>query len=209
MRFVLTPERGLLGSKKLDDAQLARAAALLHYRMTETVVDASFDGSALFAELAGKAIQTVAVLADGRAALEHANSAMGLALSDDEINYLAQAFTDLGRYPTDVELMMFAQANSEHCRHKIFNAQWVIDGAPQSKTLFGMIRETNAAQPEGTVVAYSDNAAIMAGGPASRFHPTPAGQDGAQTYVRRDTTVHTLMKVETVSYTHLTLPTKA
>ena len=109
----------------------------------------------------------------------------------------AQAFTDLGRDPTDVELMMFAQANSEHCRHKIFNAQWVIDGAPQSKTLFGMIRETHAAQPEGTVVAYSDNAAIMAGGPASRFHPTPAGQDGAQTYVRRDTTVHTLMKVET------------
>ena len=197
LRFVLTPERGLLGSKKLDDAQLARAAALLHDRMTETVVDASFDGSALFAELAGKAIQTVAVLADGRAALEHANSAMGLALSDDEINYLAQAFTDLGRDPTDVELMMFAQANSEHCRHKIFNAQWVIDGAPQSKTLFGMIRETHAAQPEGTVVAYSDNAAIMAGGPASRFHPTPAGQDGAQTYVRRDTTVHTLMKVET------------
>ncbi len=197
LRFVLTPERGLLGSKKLDDAQLARAAALLHDRMTETVVDASFDGSVLFAELAGKAIQTVAVLTDGRAALEHANSAMGLALSDDEIDYLAQAFTDLGRDPTDVELMMFAQANSEHCRHKIFNAQWVIDGAPQSKTLFGMIRETHAAQPEGTVVAYSDNAAIMAGGPASRFYPTPAGQDGAQTYVRRDTTVHTLMKVET------------
>src|SRR5690606_23855076 len=101
---------------------------------------------------------------------EGANVALGLALSDDEIEYLETAFRQLGRNPTDVELMMFAQANSEHCRHKIFNAQWVIDGTPQPNTLFGMIRATHAAQPQGTVVAYSDNAAIMSGGPATVFH---------------------------------------
>src|SRR5690606_26031505 len=111
-----------------------------------------------------------------------------------------QSFASLGRDPTDVELMMFAQANSEHCRHKIFNAQWVIDGQPQSETLFGMIRATHAAQPQGTVVAYSDNAAVMEGGPAQRFQagvPSAAGDAAAARYVRRAATVHTLMKVET------------
>lgn len=214
LRYTLVPERGLLGAKKIDAHTLARAVACLHDRMTETVVDAAFDGQALFMPLESKPMRTMPVQAQGRQALEHANTELGLALSDDEIDYLTQAFGDLGRDPTDVELMMFAQANSEHCRHKIFNAQWVIDGAPQSKTLFGMIRETHAAQPEGTIVAYSDNAAIMAGGKASRFFAADAaagtgaaigaatGADastGAQapTYGRRDTTVHTLMKVET------------
>jgi len=196
VRYVLTPQRGLLGAKSLDGDKLAAAAACLHDRMTETVVDASFDGQALFTPLAGKPMQTVPVQAQGRAALEAANASLGLALSDDEIDYLAKAFGDLGRDPTDVELMMFAQANSEHCRHKIFNAQWVIDGQPQEQTLFGMIRATHAAQPQGTVVAYSDNAAVMEGGVAQRFEARLPDADGAR-YVRRETLVHTLMKVET------------
>src|SRR5690606_27626604 len=150
---------------------------------------------ALFASLPGKPTTTIAVLADGRAALEEANIALGLALSDDEIEYLAEAFTGLGRDPTDVELMMFAQANSEHCRHKIFNASWVIDGQPQSETLFGMIRATHAAQPKGTVVAYSDNAAVMEGGPATLFHAGAADSNGR--YGHHEAVVHTLMKVET------------
>lgn len=198
VRYMLTPERGLLGAKSFDDAMLARAAACLHDRMVETVVDTQFDGQALFAPVEGRAMRTVPVLARGRAALEEANSTLGLALSEDEIDYLADAFARLERDPTDVELMMFAQANSEHCRHKIFNAQWVIDGQPQEQTLFGMIRATHAAQPGGTVVAYSDNAAIMEGGAAQRFHAGVAGQsDDALAYKRRQAVVHTLMKVET------------
>ena len=196
VEYTLVPKRGLLGAKSLDEAALAQVAALLHDRMTETVVDAKFDGSALFSTLAGKPMQTVGVLANGRDALLKANVSMGLALSEDEIDYLAESFTTLGRDPTDVELMMFAQANSEHCRHKIFNAQWSIDGQAKTNTLFGMIRATHAAQPEGTVVAYSDNAAVMAGGPAQRFHPAP-GEGVEQRFIHRDAIVHTLMKVET------------
>lgn len=195
IRYVIVPSRGLLGSKSLDESQLARIAASLHDRMTQTVVDASFDGAALFASLPGKTIETIDVMAKGRAALEEADRRLGLALSEDEVDYLVDAFTQLGRNPTDVELMMFAQANSEHCRHKIFNAQWVIDGQDQPNTLFSMIRATHAAQPEGTVVAYSDNAAIMAGGPATVFH---AGEPGGQALYRHyPATLHTLMKVET------------
>ncbi|NYT82913.1 phosphoribosylformylglycinamidine synthase [Alcaligenaceae bacterium] len=195
IRYAITPARGLLGSKSIDAQQLAAIAACLHDRMTESVVDAGFDGRALFAALPGKPIQTVDVIGLGSQALEDANRSLGLALSDDEVEYLEAAFRQLGRNPTDVELMMFAQANSEHCRHKIFNAQWVIDGQAQPNTLFGMIRATHAAQPEGTVVAYSDNAAIMAGGPATLFH---AGDpQAAGSYGHYPATVHTLMKVET------------
>ena len=104
---------------------------------------------------------------------------MGLALSDDEIDYLVEAFTQLGRDPTDVELMMFAQANSEHCRHKIFNASWTIDGADQEQTLFGMIRATHAAAPRGTVVAYNDNAAVLEGRTVCRFYPRSDHAAGA------------------------------
>jgi phosphoribosylformylglycinamidine synthase len=203
VRYTLTPTKGLLGVKTLDAQQLELIAGALHDRMTETVVDQAFDGSGLFASLPGKPIQTIDVLGQGVAALVHANSELGLALSPDEIDYLENAFTHLGRNPTDVELMMFAQANSEHCRHKIFNAQWVIDGVAQDNTLFGMIRATHAAQPEGTIVAYSDNAAIMAGGPATLFHAGAAQQaaDGAQSgapaYDHYQAVVHTLMKVET------------
>ncbi|HET8598167.1 MAG TPA: phosphoribosylformylglycinamidine synthase, partial [Castellaniella sp.] len=194
VRYAVTAERGLLGGRKLDADQLRAIADCLHDRMTETVVPADFDGRALFAPVSGQPVQTVPVMAEGRAALESCNARLGLALSDDEIDYLLRAYSDLGRDPTDVELMMFAQANSEHCRHKIFNAHWTVDGQAQPRTLFDMIRATHAAQPEGTIVAYSDNAAIMAGGPASVFH---AG-DGADTvYRRHDLTAHILMKVET------------
>jgi phosphoribosylformylglycinamidine synthase len=137
-------------------------------------------------------LASVPVLARGRAALVDADAAMGLALSPDEIDYLHDAFVREGRDPTDVELMMFAQANSEHCRHKIFNADWVIDGVPQSHSLFGMIRHTHAVQPAHTLVAYADNAAVMEGHRTTRWRP-----DGDGVYRRHDETAHVLMKVET------------
>ncbi len=193
LRYTVVPARRLLGAHKFDETALTAIAAVLHDRMTETVVDDSFDGAALFAPLEGKPLTRVSLQAEGRAALEQANRELGLALSDDEIDYLMSAFERLQRDPTDVELMMFAQANSEHCRHKIFNASWVIDGVAQSKTLFGMIRETHAAQPQGTIVAYEDNAAVMAGGAGTRFHPEPDGYE----YGNREAVIHTLMKVET------------
>ncbi|HEU0231592.1 MAG TPA: phosphoribosylformylglycinamidine synthase [Burkholderiaceae bacterium] len=200
IRYILTPNRGLLGVRKIEPDQLAAIAACLHDRMTESVVDADFDGQALFESLPGKPTRRVAVLEQGRDALLRANRELGLALSDDEIDYLQSSFSQLGRDPTDVELMMFAQANSEHCRHKIFNAQWVVDGVEQEHTLFGLIRATHAAQPKGTVVAYSDNAAVMAGGPVTQFQARPplaASPDDACVYERREVVAHTLMKVET------------
>ncbi|MFP5405139.1 MAG: phosphoribosylformylglycinamidine synthase, partial [Gammaproteobacteria bacterium] len=138
-------------------------AALLHDRMTETALPTRDASAALFEEREAEPMEHVDVLGGGRAALEGANTAYGLALSDDEIDYLVEAFTGLRRNPTDVELMMFAQANSEHCRHKIFNADWIIDGVAQDKSLFKMIKNTHEKQPKGTVVAYSDNSSIMEG----------------------------------------------
>ena len=135
---------------------------------------------------------TIPLLTDGRRALEEADATLGLALSPDEIDYLIDAFTRLRRDPTDVELTMFAQANSEHCRHKIFNATWRIDGRPQHETLFAMIRATHAAHPRGTLVAYADNSSVIEGGFAARFYP---GDDGR--YVAHHETAHVLMKVET------------
>ncbi|MFP5463023.1 MAG: phosphoribosylformylglycinamidine synthase, partial [Gammaproteobacteria bacterium] len=142
--------------------------------------------------LPGKPMQRIPVGREGRAALARANRELGLALSDDEIDYLLDAFGQAGRDPSDVELMMFAQANSEHCRHKIFNASWTVDGAEQDTSLFGMIRSTHAANPRGTVVAYSDNAAILEGGPARRFQSLPDGS-----YRAEQGLIHSLLKVET------------
>jgi phosphoribosylformylglycinamidine synthase len=200
--YAIGTRRALLGgSKPLDAARRETLLGALHDRMTESVVDPVSDPSALaalFAELPGKPMATVPVTAQGRDALVRANVDMGLALSDDEIDYLADAFGRLGRDPTDVELMMFAQANSEHCRHKIFNASWTFDGVPQSMSLFGMIRATHAAHPAGTIVAYSDNAAVLEGGAAQRFNAEPhggAGQFGR--YGWTATTLHSLLKVET------------
>ena len=194
---------GLFGSRQaaaadLNDVRLQALGAVLHDRMTESVVtpvQGSAELAALFAELPGRPMQTVPVLTGGRAALVQANATMGLALSEDEIDYLLAAFTDAGRDPTDVELMMFAQANSEHCRHKIFNADWTMDGQSQPHSLFGMIRATHAAHPQGTVVAYADNAAVLEGGPVRRFFPIQHGQNAR--YVWRDTLQHALLKVET------------
>ncbi|GIK24106.1 MAG: phosphoribosylformylglycinamidine synthase [Betaproteobacteria bacterium] len=172
--------------------ELSAALPLLHDRMTESVLDAIDAAEALFRHYAPQPLATVDVVGKGRAALVAANGEMGLALSEDEIDYLVEAFTRAGRNPTDVELMMFAQANSEHCRHKIFNADWIVDGAKQPHSLFGMIRESHKASPAGTVVAYSDNAAVLEGVLAKRFHPGPGGA-----YAYSEELTHYLAKVET------------
>ena len=175
-------------------AAAARAAllALIHDRMTEAVFNSFNDAEKLFRHYAPVPLHTVDVLAGGVAALQRANSDMGLALSPDEIEYLAANFVRIGRNPTDVELMMFAQANSEHCRHKIFNADWVIDGKPQPYSLFAMIRNTHQQHPQGTVVAYADNSSIIEGAKIARFYP---GKDHA--YGHAEEQAHILMKVET------------
>jgi phosphoribosylformylglycinamidine synthase len=188
---------GLLSrAKPLDAAEREAIGAVLHDRMTESVLPDRAAAHRLFTELAPQPMEHVDVLGGGRAALERANRQFGLALADDEIDYLVDAFKGLGRNPSDVELMMFAQANSEHCRHKIFNAQFTIDGVPQEKSLFGMIRNTHQLAPQHTVVAYSDNAAVMEGREALLFVPEADG-GGPGAYRRRQSTQHVLMKVET------------
>jgi phosphoribosylformylglycinamidine synthase len=168
-------------------------AGLLHDRMTETVLGALDDADKLFVHMDPQPLTSVDILAGGRAALEAANRSLGLALSEDEIVYLVENFTRMGRNPTDVELMMFAQANSEHCRHKIFNAQFVIDGVEQGKSLFRMIRDTHDAHPEGTLVAYKDNASVIEGAFIDRFYPAPESAEYGFTTEPTDI----LMKVET------------
>ncbi|MES2263476.1 MAG: phosphoribosylformylglycinamidine synthase [Pseudomonadota bacterium] len=189
---------GILGSsigaaKKLsaDDAQAV--AALLHDRMTESVLRHPDEAAGLFRTLDARPLASIDVLGAGKTALEKANTDLGLAMSDDEIDYLHDAFTKAKRNPTDVELMMFAQANSEHCRHKIFNADWTIDGVAQDKSLFQMIKNTHQLQPKGTIVAYSDNSSIMEGATVMRFFP----QGKEHEYAPTTELTHTLMKVET------------
>lgn len=194
--YRLTLKSGLLGgTKTLSDAERDACAALLHDRMTESVLTRREDAVHLFDVRAGQPMEHVAVLERGRAALESANRDFGLALSDDEIDYLVAAFTGLKRNPTDVELMMFAQANSEHCRHKIFNAQFTIDGAAQEHSMFQMIRHTHQLAPQHTVIAYSDNASVMEGHEVERW--LPQGYTNAPVYGPRADTAHVLMKVET------------
>ncbi|TFZ04890.1 phosphoribosylformylglycinamidine synthase [Ramlibacter rhizophilus] len=193
-RVALKPALLGLGKSAWEPAQREAVAALLHDRMTESVLADRAGAHRLFTELAPQPMAHVDVLGGGRAALEQANRQFGLALAEDEIDYLLEAFRGLGRNPSDVELMMFAQANSEHCRHKIFNAQFTLDGVPQEKSLFGMIRHTHQQAPQHTVVAYSDNAAVMEGHAVERFAPADAGP---APYVRRPATHHVLMKVET------------
>ena len=165
---------------------------LIHDRMTEVVL-ADFDtAEKLFRHFEPTPFSTVDILGQGKTALERANREMGLALSPDEIEYLVENFSHIGRNPTDVELMMFAQANSEHCRHKIFNADWVIDGEKQDKSLFAMIRNTHEKSPRGTVVAYSDNSSIIEGYKVKRFYPGAGAKYG---YNEDDAQI--LMKVET------------
>ena len=165
----------------------------IHDRMTEIALSEIDEVSRLFDHLSPAPFNTVDVIEGGRDALALANQNLGLALSPDEIDYLVENFTRVRRNPTDVELMMFAQANSEHCRHKIFNANWVIDGEEKAESLFGMIRETHRLHPEGTVVAYSDNSSVIEGAEIERFYPR--GDGAGYTYVQDKT--HILMKVET------------
>ena len=185
-------ERGI--EYRLDgEGDRATLAAALHDRMVEVVLAELNDAEALFAHHAPRELSTVDVIGGGRNALATANSELGLALADDEIDYLVERFTALGRNPADAELMMFAQANSEHCRHKIFNADWTIDGEEQELSLFGMIRNTYNNAPEGVLSAYKDNASVVAGPVADRFFPAP---DSAR-YQFVNEPVHLLMKVET------------
>ncbi len=199
--YRLQLKSGLLGgTPELTEAQRGQVAALLHDRMTESVVPDLGSAAALFTELPAAPMEFVDVLGGGRAALEAANTRWGLALATDEIDYLVNAFTGLKRNPTDVELMMFAQANSEHCRHKIFNAQFTIDGETQDKSLFAMIRNTHQLAPQHTVVAYSDNASVMEGSPVERFIAKMASSaypSSASSYEKSSALNHVLMKVET------------
>lgn len=173
--------------------QVNAIAAILHDRMTESVLHTLEEASTLFVQEQPAPSTTVDILGGGRDALVCANRELGLALADDEIDYLTESFVALGRNPVDVELMMFAQANSEHCRHKIFNADWLIDGVAQEKSLFKMIRNTNECAGDNVLSAYSDNAAVVKGQRAGRFFPdAKTGEYGAH---QED--VHLLMKVET------------
>ncbi len=176
-----------------SDAVLEQVAPLLHDRMTQAVVRADDDASRLFVEHPATPARAVALGTQGVAALHEANQALGLALSDDEIGYLAEQYQKLGRDPRDVELMMFAQANSEHCRHKIFNASWTLDGVQQPLSLFAMIRNTHTLHPEGVLSAYSDNAAVVAGAEAQLLMADPE----THVYCKHSESAHLLMKVET------------
>ena len=189
-------ERGIVwriaGTKKLSHTEAMRLATPLFDRMTEAALADRSEASQLFVREKTRALRTVS-LASGRDALVAANSELGLALSDDEIDYLVKNFAALGRDPTDVELMMFAQANSEHCRHKIFNADWIIDGERQPKSLFAMIRNTHEKNPQGVLSAYRDNAAVMEGALGKRYFPNPEND----IYGAVDEPIDILMKVET------------
>ncbi|MBN1007632.1 phosphoribosylformylglycinamidine synthase [Amphritea pacifica] len=177
----------------LSDGELELVRAELHDRMVEATLSRVDEASQLFRTDQPAPLTLVDILAGGRDALVKANTDLGLALADDEIDYLVASFTELGRNPADVELMMFAQANSEHCRHKIFNASWDIDGEAQEKSLFAMIRNTNELGGENILSAYSDNAAVMVGSEAGRFFPDPQTKE----YGYHQESIEILMKVET------------
>ncbi len=177
----------------LSEDDFALVASFLHDRMTESVFTNTEDAAVLFAHTEANTFTSVDVLGEGKDALVNANVSLGLALADDEIDYLFDSFTKVGRNPTDVELYMFAQANSEHCRHKIFNASWTIDGEDQEKSLFKMIKNTYELLPDHVYSAYKDNAAVMEGWQAGRFFPNPQSHQ----YEYHHENIDILMKVET------------
>ncbi|MEF1217885.1 phosphoribosylformylglycinamidine synthase, partial [Photobacterium damselae] len=177
----------------LTDEQQKALNSLLHDRMMEVVFTELNQAAILFTQAQPAPVEAVDILSGGRLALEKANVSLGLALADDEIDYLVESFTKLGRNPNDIELMMFAQANSEHCRHKIFNADWIIDGVEQPKSLFKMIKNTFETTPEHVLSAYKDNAAVMTGSKVGRFFPDPKTRQ----YQYHQEDAHILMKVET------------
>jgi phosphoribosylformylglycinamidine synthase len=197
LKAVRRVERGvafyLSGAGPLSERDTAAAAGLLHDRMTEQVLRDPQEAERLFSHSTPRPLAMVPLAAKGRRALETANAQLGLALSEDEIDYLVDAYGALRRDPTDVELMMFAQANSEHCRHKIFNADWIVDGERSAKSLFGMIRNTHARSPQGVLSAYRDNAAVIEGWQGRRWFAQPGG--GRYTAVEEP--IDILMKVET------------
>ncbi len=188
-------ERGVAFASNRKEGFDSVFRALLHDRMTESTHASLPTGAALFAATQGKPTQRIPVMSQGRNALVVANTELGLALSADEIDYLVAAFEKEKRDPSDVELMMFAQANSEHCRHKIFNGDWIVDGAAQDDSLFGMIRATHKANPEGTEVAYADNAAVLTGVQSQRFFAKQDEDTGR--YAAEPMLTHSLLKVET------------
>lgn len=202
LKSVQRVERGIAyfvqtkNGEKLKQEERKKLLPLIHDRMTETVIASIEDAAKLYHTDTPKPLSTVDILLGGKQALVKANNDMGLALSPDEVDYLFDNFSKIQRNPTDVELMMFAQANSEHCRHKIFNADWVIDGAQQEFSLFGMIRNTHKLNPGNTVVAYSDNSSIvegqLSGEKTKRFYPR---ENGAYGFIEEE--MHYLMKVET------------
>ena len=199
------------GTAALNAADIQSISAILHDRMTESVLLNRTDSLNLFSHLDAAPMAHVDVLQGGKTALQQANTEFGLALAEDEIEYLVNAFTELKRNPTDVELMMFAQANSEHCRHKIFNANFIVDGVTMDKSLFGMIRHTHQTNPQHMVVAYSDNASVMEGSVVERFTADAAApmakiyeKSGSSRHdisldcYKKDSKLqHVLMKVET------------
>ncbi|HYO97843.1 MAG TPA: phosphoribosylformylglycinamidine synthase, partial [Polyangiaceae bacterium] len=178
---------------ELDGRALALLAEQLHDRMTEAALTDAAQAAALFRHAAPRPLARVDVIAEGRAALERANVELGLALASDELDYLVASFVELGRNPTDVELMMFAQANSEHCRHKIFRGTFIIDGVEQAHSLFSMIRHTHECHPQGTLSAYHDNAAVFEGSRGARFFPHP----DSRVYTEHAEDIHVLVKCET------------
>ena len=184
---------GIRFKGKVDDDGLMALAPLLFDRMTEAVFADVNGVGALFEAHEPAPVGVVALGERGRDALVTANAELGLALSDQEIDYLVKCYRELDRDPTDAELMMFAQANSEHCRHKIFNASWIIDGEPQDKRLFGMIKSTTEKTPAGVISAYSDNAAVFEGWRGQRLMPQP----GTREYAYVEEPIHILCKVET------------
>ena len=177
----------------IDAAAHPFIKAQLHDRMVEAVLDDVANASVLFSQREPEPQKSVDILGQGRSALEEANEQLGLALAEDEIDYLVESFQTLGRNPVDVELMMFAQANSEHCRHKIFNASWTLDGEEQPRSLFKMIKNTYEVGGDDVLSAYSDNAAVVAGPVAGRFYPDP----DSKVYGYQEEAVPMLMKVET------------
>ncbi|TMM47078.1 phosphoribosylformylglycinamidine synthase [Colwellia ponticola] len=183
----------LSSDTKLSKAQEIQLNALLHDRMMETIFNDFEQASSLFASSEPGKLTVIDIEHGGKAALVNANVDLGLALADDEVNYLFESFTKLGRNPHDIELYMFAQANSEHCRHKIFNADWTIDGVKQEKSLFKMIRNTHEVNPDYVLSAYKDNAAVMVGNKGGRFFPNP--ETNIYGYHHED--IQILMKVET------------
>ncbi len=189
-------ERGVayyVEASTLSDAQWQAVAAELHDRMMESVFDSLDDAQKLFSHHQPAPVQSVDLLGQGRQALIDANLRLGLALAEDEIDYLQDAFVKLNRNPNDIELYMFAQANSEHCRHKIFNADWIIDGEQQPKSLFKMIKNTMEQTPDHVLSAYKDNAAVMEGSEVGRFF---ADREAGR-YDFHQEPAHILMKVET------------